>query len=199
MYWIVTYFPLVTNPLQANASVSYFLFAWLIAGLLFFFAFYDTQVRVARDSDPFERDILGWRYLRFAILAAVAVAILWAITVVSPAVSASGLPPEGQLILFTVDISPIYILLNVASAAAILIGSKRSGNPVTQKQLRWVGITTAVFILLVTFVVILVTLWGGTVPLTATPGLLLAEAIILVLAFSMYKVSKALVPTSKFE
>ena len=198
-YWVIVYVPLVTNPLQANASVSYFLFFWLLAGNVFFLAFYDTQVRVARDSDPLERDILGWRYLRLALLAIVAVGALWAIVAIVPAVSATGLPPIGQLILFTAGISPIYIPMSIVPATAILIGSKRSGNPVTKRQLRWSGITTSLFFLLIIVVIIFVSLWGGTVPLATPPGLLIAEVIISVLAFSMYKISKSLVLTSKFE
>jgi hypothetical protein len=202
LFWILIYLPLAL-PLSSTVT-SYSLFAALFVGVVFFFAWYDVLVKIARSSDPLERDILGWRVIRLVLWGAVVVSIVLAFTVVAPAVTnGSDLPPVGQLVLFYVGNSWIFFLLGGVCALAVLIGSRRSGDPTLKRQLRWAGIYIVVLVLDIAVDVSIVTLSGGTVPLgSAAPlsaVLVPVEVVNFLLAFSLYKVSRSLVPTSRFD
>lgn len=158
------------------------------------FAFIDSTVRVARRSDPLLRTVLRWEKLRIVLwIDEIALAILLA-SMFDPSIIASINPAVGGL-LFIILISIPYI----GGTPALLIGARRSRDPVLRRSLKWLGVFFLFFLgYLLEFGIIQLIIPGISqfelyYSYTAIPG-----GIIGILgAYAIYKSARSLAPINR--
>jgi hypothetical protein len=126
-----------TNVVVSNALNVYY--AVLIAVL---FAFIDSTVRVARRSDPLLRDILRWEKLRVAIwIDIVALSVTFTLPIVYPSFVASLNPVVGAIL-----ITALFTIPFIGGAPALLIGARRSMDPLLRGNLKWLGVAFLILV-----------------------------------------------------
>jgi hypothetical protein len=105
--------------------------AFLYIGVLMFFVWIDSTVKVARRSDPLRRNTLRWSGLRWFLGIFVGVGTLFALAFnIGTAVDfAHATPLYG----------PIGGVLFLG-AIALLLSARRSGDPILKRHLKWFGL-----------------------------------------------------------
>ena len=177
-----------TNPIfNAVGFVSLFIIFPVL------FAFIDTTVRVARRSDPLLRSILRWEKLRVVVWAdLVGLEAVIVLTAVSPSFGNSDL---GNA-LWTVFVAFPFVL----GGPALLIGARRSRDPVLRGSLKWLGV-----VLLIAFVGMLVDDVVGSIPnislsdfyysYPALPGAVFS----IVGTYAIYRSARSLAPVNRLQ
>ncbi len=125
-------------------------FAYVLAtfyGGLFvvFFAFIDSTVRVARRADPLLRSVLHWERLRFALWADVgALIVVSFIPAIYPAFASSA---AGQA-LGNLGWTVLGAIIFLPGAAALIVGTRRSRDPLLHESLKWLGVFLSLAVVL---------------------------------------------------
>jgi hypothetical protein len=182
-----------TNVAVSDALNVYY--AILIAAL---FAFIDSTVLVARRSDPLLRRILGWDRLRIAIwIDIVALVVIFNLPVIDPSFVASINPVVGAIL-----ITALFTLPFIAGAPALLIGARRSMDPVLRGSLKWLGVAFLLLVVVGSAVGALVTsLLPGLSQFDqyysypAIPGGIFT----LISAYAFYRSSRSLAPINRLQ
>jgi len=126
---------------STNVIISLVLNLFTVILLTFVFAFIDSTVVVARLSDPLFRRILHWDRLRIALWCDLGLtAIFFVYTTLSPSFNAS----VWSLLGF-----PLVLIPFVLGAPAVLIGARRSRDPVLRGSLKWFGAVLLLFLVTV--------------------------------------------------
>jgi len=171
-----------SNPL---GSLAFFLI------LLILFAFVDSSVRVAQETDFFHRSPLGWQRLRKPlygiILGYTAIAVLLISLIGSTAAAVSLV---GEAIWFIIaGVSLSY------SAAALVVGARRTPERSLRRFVRMLGLTIICMILFFT-------VWIPFIPFSPTIqdfGSLLSELFIPGAAYYLYRAVMSLSPVGRLE
>jgi hypothetical protein len=158
-YGFLTY---STNLILQEAIAVY-----VSALFLFVFAFIDATMPVLRRSDPLLRSILRWDRLRIPLWCGVALAaVLTYLSYLYYYNSSVGLTPTNPVIGFIESVGwsiPASVAFGI-SAAALVIGTRRSADPVLKTSLKWLGLVLILFVL--SFLV--TTIEGFILPPTVT-------------------------------
>ncbi len=174
----------VTNfvhPYTNTQTISELLGTFYVVFFVAIFAWVDSTILVARRSDPLLRSILHWEKLRF---------VLWAwllelgVTLVYSGFVTNFLTNPSSLIYV---LGPAYFLVPlVVEAPAVLVGSRRSRDPVLRGSLRWFGIFLLVGIL-----------GAGTYDVYFSYPALPGAVFFILAAYALYKSARSLAPTSR--
>jgi hypothetical protein len=127
---VVTFLTYSTNP-----AITDLISIYTSALFILLFAFIDSTVPVARRSDPLLRSILGWDRLR-VVLWIDAAALGAANTIPSFLPSNSEIGNLLSGVLWLVFALPLFGV----SGAALVIGGRRSRDPIFRRSLRWMGL-----------------------------------------------------------
>ena len=116
--------------------------------ILAIFAWVDTSALIARRSDPMLRDSIHWSKLRrplwFLLPVDYAIALLYSIYFILSGGSLSAPSPPVEILLLT-----IFITAPFAFGAVLLpLSSKRSGDLIFRRHLRWFGLLAFTVLLL---------------------------------------------------
>ena len=178
--------------ISTNSTLISLALNLVIAGLLVVvFAFIDSVVAVARRSDPLLRSILRWEKLRIALWFDVVLATIYLIiSSVDPAATNSGV---GGAVGF-----PLILLPFIIGAPAVLVGARRSMDPVLQGSLRWFGAFLLFFLVtaLVSFVELVVLGISAYDSTYSYPALAFAPPSILA-GYALYRSARSLSPMSR--
>jgi len=175
---------------STNVTIALLLNLFTIMLLAFVFAFIDSTVVVARLSDPLFRRILHWDRLRIALWCDLGLtAIFFVYTAVSPSFNASAWAILGF---------PLVLLPFVLGAPAVLIGARRSKDPVLRGSLKWFGAVLLLFLItvLLSFVELAVIGISAYDSYYSYPALAFAIPAILG-AFFLYRSVMSLVPMKR--
>jgi hypothetical protein len=187
---------------STNLSIQEAIGLIVSALILFVFAFIDTTMPVLRRSDPLLRNILRWDRLRIALWCDVALA--GALTYLSYLYYynlSTGVSPSNPVIGFIESVGwsiPATIAFGI-SAAALVIGTRRSADPVLKTSLKWLGVVLIFFVLnnIVTtvegFIFTNITQFEFFYSYYAIPAGLLEIAS----AYCLYRSAKSLVPINR--
>jgi hypothetical protein len=202
MYLLITYYfvgpepfipsALASNPyLPAFNSVSFVLFPVILL------LWADSNIQVARRSDPLLRDPFRWNRTRILLwgIAVLGVLII-SVTALSPPYPRITDQDISSVLGYSLGFSLQYLVLAVA-AAPLLIGSRRSGDENFRRSLRWYGIAVAL-VVAGTFGNFLLVEGNPLTDTTVNFAWGLSQNIIWVLAvISIYKCARSLVPLSR--
>jgi hypothetical protein len=168
-----------------NAIILVIITVFYIVFFAVIFAFVDSTVRVARRSDPLLRSILHWETLRIVVWCVIGVfAVVSVYSIVNPS--------------FVVVASFLISIPFIAGAPALLIGARRSRDPVLRESLKWLGVTVLFGIGLSVVSVI----EGGVLGIStfdaaysypALPG----GAFLIMIGYSLYRCARSLAPTNR--
>jgi len=152
-----------------------------VVEILGLFALADSSIRVARRSDPLLRSILQWEKVRIPVWIALGALTILLVT--------TGLVVIGYFV-------GLIILLGFPTATALLIGARRSGDPLLQRDLKWLG----VFLLCVVATVIVPFLESGLFSADdiiysypAIPGIVID----ILAAYALYRTARSLAPMNR--
>jgi hypothetical protein len=155
------------------------------------FAFIDSTVPVVRRSDPLLRGILHWKQVRFALWTDLGLAAIYlVISAVDPTFPNSGLAGAIGF--------PLFLLPFIVGAPAILIGARRSKDPVLRGSLKWFGALLLVFLLnaLLSFVELVILNISSYDATYSYPALAFAPGMILG-AYCLYRSARSLAPVNR--
>jgi hypothetical protein len=154
------------------------------------FAFIDSTVPVARRSDPLLRSILRWGEARILLWADIALAGIFLVnTAVSPSFNASVVAGFLGFPLFSIPL--------LVGAAALLIGARRSKDPVFRGSLKWFGVFLLLFLVntvlsIIESVVFNISSYNESY---SYPALVFAPVFVLA-AYALYRSARSLAPMS---
>jgi hypothetical protein len=111
---------------------------------IFLFAFIDSTVPLARRSDPLLRSVLRWDKLRIALW--IDTGALVVMNAFSSAEYSGSTPGQVGFLLNILWFVFAAVLFGV-SAAALVIGARRSRDPLFQRNLKWLGLVLIVVLL----------------------------------------------------
>jgi hypothetical protein len=149
--------------LAMSAIAGYFVLGWIVGNvfgnqsqvLLFalfslssdatIFFWLDATVRVARRSDPYERDNLHWSKTKFFLAAGIIIAA--GITLTNAPIAAVfglgvGVPTSVPIIYQVLGFGQ-YLALMLTTAAVLLVSAVRSKDRTLQNHLKWFGLFPA--------------------------------------------------------
>jgi hypothetical protein len=159
---------------------------WVV--ILFVFTFIDTTIPVMRRSDPLLRRILHWDRVRLILWTCIGLAgIYLLISSVYPSSTASGL---AGAIGFPIILGPF-----VVGAAALLVGVRRSRDPVLRGSLKWIVGFLALVLLngLLSFIELVVFGVSSYDSSFSYPALAFVPAAVLE-AYCLYRSARSLAP-----
>ena len=115
----------------SNTATDVAVGAFLYIGVIMFFVWIDSTIKVARRSDPLRRNTLRWSKLRWFLGIFVVVGTFFALafnigTAVDFAHATPLYGPIGGVLFF--------------GAIALLLSAKRSGDTVLKRHLKWFGL-----------------------------------------------------------
>ena len=136
-------------PSPANSSYAETL-AWALtnlAGGVPFFLWIDATARVARKSDPYERDSLNWSKLRYVVIVVAIVSAALGL-VIAPTVVASfgSYVPSYSLLANIVGNVPFAAIL-LAGLAILSLGAIRSKDITLRRHIFWLAVFFFTFII----------------------------------------------------
>jgi hypothetical protein len=176
----------VPTPATNGAIVIVLINLPVIILALVAFAFVDATVPVARRSDPLLRDILHWGKLRV---------LGWGALILAEIFGA-----YGQIATNNTGSSVVIglLLLLVIGAPPMLIGAKRSMDPILKQSLKWFALSLLTLIGLP-----LVTLAEVTVNLPAAEFLNYSQIpynmVTLLFGYAFYRSARSLAPISRLQ
>jgi hypothetical protein len=187
----------LTNVLtfSSNTIINFALGIFYAVLFVVLFAFFDSTVRVARRSDPLLRDILRWDKLRVPLWGDVGVmAGINFIPILSPSFANS---IAGNIVGNFVWTALAAILFGT-SAAALVIGARRSRDPVLRRSLRWLGVVLSLvvvsfFVSAIEFGVFGVTQYDSSYSYPALPG----GALSILASYALYRSARSLAPVNR--
>ena len=200
--------------LAANAAISLFLQApanggysetlWAltnIAGGAPFLLWIDSTARVARKSDPYERDSLHWSKVRYAVFAVVIISASLGL-LIAPIVIASfgSYVPSVSLFANVLGNLPFVAAL-LAGVSVLSVGAIRSKDLTLQRHILWVAVFFAVFVatyaIIVVYTLLVPSASGGQYTTFEFASYI---ALYYVLAYCLYRSARSLAPhTSRLE
>jgi hypothetical protein len=165
-------------------------FAVLVALVVFYnvtfvvlFAFFDSTVKVARRSDPLLREILKWKELRIIGWIGVGLIIVFNFLSVSNAV-------------FDTVVTYLIVIPLAVGCPAIIVGGRRSRDPLLRNNLKWLGIAL-LDLLVLELVTSLEAFYGWSVNQTYYSYYALIVAVFWIFgAYAVYKSARSLAPVS---
>jgi hypothetical protein len=178
------------------AALSTFLtyssnFAVLVVLVIFYnvtfvvlFAFFDSTVKVARRSDPLLRDILKWKELRIVGWAGVGLIIVFNFLSLANAV-------YGNVVTY------LIVIPLAAGCPAIIVGGRRSRDPLLRNNLKWLGLAL-LDLLVLELVTSLEAFYGWSVNKTYYSYYALIIAVFWISgAYAVYKSARSLAPVNR--
>jgi len=114
---------------------------------IFLFAFIDSTVPLARRSDPLLRSVLRWDRLRVALWTDTGA--LAVVNTISQTLYSGSTPGQVGVLLNALWFVLAAILFG-ASGVALVIGARRSRDPLFRRSLKWLGLV--LIVVLLTFV-----------------------------------------------
>jgi hypothetical protein len=220
LYWIILFafvFPSILNILYPgtvsalNGALGVFSIASICFALVFYFAWIDAIVPIARNSDPRNRDPLRWRYFRLGMWTAILLDIAFSLYFFTASVLAGGataaIGPLYYFLLFLSDDGAFFIFLSAISVAILLVCLRQSEDKFLRRHLKWL---TAYYVVLVITdsnlfldrMTGFISTFGSLPHTTATGSFLLEYAIAITIncfqALSVYMCVRSLAPISHF-
>ena len=182
----------IGNASSNNAIVSFAIVLYTIVSIVVLFAFVDSTVPVARRSDPLLRGILRWEEVRILIWSDVGLlTIFFVYSDVSPSFNSSPWAVLGF---------PLVLFPLVLAVLALLVGARRSRDPLLRGSLAWFGAVlllalVRVLISLVEMAILNITTYDSTY---SYPALAFAPAFILG-AYALYRSARSLAPINRLQ
>jgi hypothetical protein len=178
-----------------NTIIDYALLIYYDVIFVALFAFFDSTVRIARRSDPLLRSILSWEKLRVALWVDVGgMAGINSVPILSPSFANS---TAGNIVGNFVWTALAVVLFGF-SAAALVIGARRSMDPVLRRSLRWLGVVLSLVV--VSFLVSAiesgifgVTSYDSYYSYPALPG----GALYILAGYALYRSARSLAPINR--
>jgi hypothetical protein len=161
-----------------------------VLGLIVFFTFVDSSVRVAQDMDFFHRSTLSWQRLRkpfYILLFASAAIALWAGYLASPD-TLLAMVGGAQ---FYLVIGPLYVY----SAAALFLGARKTPDRTMRRFVKTLGLALAC-------VAIYLTIWIPFTPFSVTVqdlGAMISYFFVPAAAYFLYLAVMSLSPVGRVE
>jgi hypothetical protein len=116
-----------------NLVTSLMIAAFYTAFFAIIFAFIDSSIKVARRSDPLLRSIMKWQTIRYAgWLSIVVLAFLNFYGAFNPTAASITI----NILLYNLFIAIPFVI----GGPALLIGAKRSRDPILRGNLKWLGL-----------------------------------------------------------
>jgi len=184
---------------SSNSIINFLIVSYyaVLPVLIFFWA--DSSIRLGRRSDPLVRDTFQWKNLRIFIFAIIVLGLILSfgsfILVSGSALFGSG---SASLIL-TFGLFLLYFPPLVAATPALFLVSRRSGDPVFHRSLKW--FTFGLFSYLIGIVIFSLPAVGVN-QVNTTTLILLSIALniaITVAAYCLYRCGRALAPVNRLE
>ncbi len=166
-------------------------YGFLFVGL---FAFIDSTIRVARRSDPLLRSILRWEKLRIALwcgIGVIAITNVFPVFGLSYANAVAGTLPGG--LVWSIIISFIFVV----GGAGVLIGARRSRDPVLRRSLKWLGVAIVLLFPTISATIVLGALGVSTFDQFYSFAALPGGAIAILLAYALYRSARSLAPITR--
>jgi len=167
------------------------------ATFVVFLAFIDSTVRVARRSDPLLRSVLHWEKLRLLLWVDVGgLVVLNMIPAVNPSFASS---VAGQ-VAGTLGWTTLGAILFVPGAAALIVGTRRSRDPLVRESLKWLGVVLSMAVVLLLFYAIEGFVFGISQfdIYYSYPALPIAVPYIL-MAYALYRSARSLAPMNRLQ
>jgi hypothetical protein len=158
------------------------------------FAFVDSTVMVARRSDPLLRSVLRWEGLRIALWATfIPLVLVNAIPILSPSFANS---PAGYFL-----VNDLWYVLTLVvfflAAVALVIGARRSRDPLLRASLKWLGLFLSLFVVRILVAAVETAVLGVSLSDASYSYPALPTAAIVILgAYCLYKSARSLAPIS---
>jgi hypothetical protein len=181
-----------------NATINAILNVYYVILIAILFAFIDSTVRVARRSDPLLRSILRWEKLRIALWTDVVMLGIFFVTVT---VFFPSVPPGINAVVGYVLITALFTFPFIGGGPALLIGARRSKDPVLRGSLKWLGVAFLLLVVVGSLVSSVVSSIPGITQFdqyysyAAIPSGIIA----LISAYAFYRSARSLAPTSRLQ
>jgi len=173
---------------STNQVVNVLFGVYYAALFLVIFGLVDSIIPVARRSDPLLRSIIGWERLRIP---------LWVDAF------ALGLVQVADFMFYSAFLNDIIlpaVALSVfgVSGIAIVIGARRSGDPLLRASLKWLGAVLALSVLVFVAYAIASAIPGSSSynAFYSYPALLVG-AVYIMTAYALYKSARSLAPVTR--
>jgi hypothetical protein len=177
---------IVPTPTTNSAIVIVLINLPVIILALVLFSYVDATVPVARRSDPLLRDILHWGRLRPFAWGALILAEIWG--------------AYGQITSNNTGSSVVIglLLLVVIGVPPMLIGARRSMDPILRKSLKWFGLSllTLLGLLLVALAEVAVNLPS---PELLNYSQIPYNMVALLFGYSLYRSARSLAPINRLQ
>lgn len=176
-----------SNPyLNFLGSLYYLLLA------LALFRLVDTDIRVARQSDPRLRNTLRWSQLRLAVGAFMATSIILVVYFQLEGYLVPGFD-FPQAITLAVEAS-VFLPFLVLGGAALLVSARRSGDSTLRRSLKWFGLF---FLALLATNVSFFATTSGLVQIPSDIFDALSGPVFLPTTYCLYKSARSLAPVGR--
>jgi hypothetical protein len=176
----------IPTPTTEGAVVIVLINLPVIALALVLFSFVDATVPVARRSDPLLRDILHWGKVRVFAWGALILAEIWG--------------AYGQVTSNNTGSNVVFglLLLVVIGVPPMLIGARRSMDPILRGSLKWFGLS-----LLTLLGLLLVTLAEVAANLPSAEPLNYSQIpynlVALLFGYALYRSARSLAPINRLQ
>jgi len=172
--------------------VSILLVVFYTVFFLVVFAFIDSTIKVARRSDPLLRPILKWETIRIAGWCSIGA--LTVVNVVSYLVD-----PNLASSLISSVLGNLFIAIPfVIGGPAILIGARRSADPILRGNLKWLGLAVVFSIGLEVVSAVESSLGLSNFQIYYSYAAIPSGLLYILMGYAFYKSARSLAPVTHF-
>jgi hypothetical protein len=171
--------------------VSTLLVVFYTAFFVVVFAFIDSTIKVARRSDPLLRPILRWDTIRMAGWCSIG-----ALTIVN-VVSYLVYPNLASSLIASILGNLFIAIPFVIGGPAILIGARRSADPILRSNLKWLGLAIVISIGLEVVSAIESSLGLSNFQIYYSYAALPTGLFYILMGYAFYKSARSLAPVSR--
>ncbi len=193
---IIGFYPFMISALTVPLAIL--LISILYLGVFLTQAWVSSIVRVAKDTDPKDRDTLRWNKARWLFWGAFFIGTGYGgFFLVPPLLSNVGLGAVRLGLLLYGRNAPIFFLMGVIDLIILYVSFHNSADAILKRHLRWLAIYVVVLLFNAAFVISI----SGRISsfeITALGELATSATASLLWAFCLYKCARSLVATSPF-
>jgi len=184
--------------LPAPASGGYAVILWAVSNIVGgvpFLLWIDSTARVARRSDPYERDSLDWSKVRYVVFSVAFVSAALALLVAPIVIAAFGSYVPSVSLLANILGNVPFATIFLAGTSVLSLGAIRSRDMTLQRHILWIAVFFAAFVITYFVTIIYTLLIPGTSGGQYTPFEFASFiALYYVLGYCLYRSARSLAP-----